>query len=149
MRLHEEVPLTRHKRIIQPRDLPIRSTHSQVVTVTGGTLVFISGITSRSEKDATPVHAGDMRAQLRQVCENIGRALRAVGADFGDVVRTVTYVTDIDEYFRVYDDRWKYFTSDLPTSTLIEVKRLAHPDLMIEIEAMAVIPADRLEAGRP
>jgi enamine deaminase RidA (YjgF/YER057c/UK114 family) len=62
------------KQIVQPSDLPVRKSHSQVVTVTGGTLVFIAGMTSRSEKDATPVHPGDMRAQLRQVCENIGRA---------------------------------------------------------------------------
>ena len=67
------------KQIVQPADLPVRKSHSQVVAVTGGTLVFIAGMTSRSEKDATPVHPGDMRAQLRQVCENIGRALRSVG----------------------------------------------------------------------
>jgi enamine deaminase RidA (YjgF/YER057c/UK114 family) len=68
------------KKIVRPVDLPVRKSHSQVVTVTGGTLVFIAGMTSRSEKDAAPVHPGDMRAQLRQVCENIGRALRSVGA---------------------------------------------------------------------
>ena len=64
------------KRIVQPKDLPSRQSHSQIVTVTGGTLVFIAGMTSRSEKDAAPVYPGDMRAQLRQVCENIGRALK-------------------------------------------------------------------------
>ena len=131
------------KKIVQPVDLPVRKSHSQVVTVTGGTLVFVAGITSRSEKDATPVYPGDMRAQIRQVCENIGRALRSVGADFSDVVKTTTFTTDVDEYHRVSDERFKYFKSDLPTSALIGVKRLAHPDLMIEIEAMAVIPTDR------
>ena len=131
------------KKIVQPVDLPVRKSHSQVVTVTGGTLVFVAGITSRSEKDATPVYPGDMRAQIRQVCENIGRALRAVGADFSDVVKTTTFTTDVDEYHRVSDERFKYFKSDLPTSALIGVKRLADPDLMIEIEAMAVIPTDR------
>jgi enamine deaminase RidA (YjgF/YER057c/UK114 family) len=131
------------KKIVQPPDLPVRQSHSQVVTVTGGTLVFIAGMTSRSEQDATPIHPGDMRAQLRQVCENIGRALRSVGADYSDVVKTTTFTTDVDEYHRVNDERRKYFTRDLPTSALIGVKRLAHPDLMIEIEAMAVIPADR------
>ena len=134
------------KRIVQPKDLPLRKSHSQVVTVTGGTLVFIAGMTSRSEKDATPVHAGDMRAQLRQVCENIGRALRSVGGDFSDIVKTTTFITDIEEYHRVSDERLKYFKKDLPTSALIGVVRLAHPDLMIEIEAMAVIPSDRFKA---
>ena len=131
------------KKIVQPVDLPVRKSHSQVVTVTGGTLVFVAGITSRSEKDATPVYPGDMRAQIRQICENIGRALRSVGADFSDVVKTTTFTTDVDEYHRVSDERFKYFKSDLPTSALIGVKRLADPDLMIEIEAMAVIPTDR------
>jgi enamine deaminase RidA (YjgF/YER057c/UK114 family) len=134
------------KRIVQPRDLPLRKSHSQVVTVTGGTLVFIAGMTSRSEKNATPVHPGDMRAQLRQVCENIGRALRSVGGDFSDVVKTTTFTTDVEEYHRVSDERLKYFRKDLPTSALVGVVRLAHPDLMIEIEAMAVIPTDRFKA---
>src|SRR5262252_8307807 len=133
------------KKIVKPADLPVRATHSQVVTVNGGTLVFVAGMTSRSEKDATPVHPGDMRAQIRQVCENIGRALRSVGADFADVVKTTTFTTDVEEYHRVNDERAKYFKSDLPTSALIGVVRLAHPDLMVEIEAMAVIPTERFK----
>jgi 2-iminobutanoate/2-iminopropanoate deaminase len=133
------------KKIVQPADLPIRASHSQVVTVTGGTLVFVAGMTSRSEKDASPVHRGDMRAQVRQVCENISRALRAVGADFDDVVKTTTFTTDVDEYRRVTDERARYFKRDLPTSALIGVKRLAHPDLMVEFEVMAVIPTERLK----
>ena len=81
------MPTPRPKKIVQPADLPLRKTHSQVITVTGGTLVFVAGMTSRSEVDASPVHPGDMRAQLRQVCENIGRALRSVGADFPAATR--------------------------------------------------------------
>ena len=133
------------KRIVQPKDLPVRKSHSQVVTVTGGTLVFIAGMTSRSEIDAQPVHKGDMRAQLRQCCENIGRALRAVGGDYADVVKTTTFTTDVEEYHRVNDERAKYFKSDLPTSALIGVVRLAHPDLMVELEVMAVIPTERFK----
>ena len=97
--------MARPKKIVQPADLPVRETHSQVVTVTGGTLVFVAGMTSRSEKDASPVHPGDMRAQLRQVCQNIGRALRSVGADFPDVVKTTTFTTDVEAYHRVADER--------------------------------------------
>ena len=133
------------KKIVQPKDLPVRKSHSQVVTVTGGILVFIAGMTSRSEVDAQPVHRGDMRAQLRQCCGNIGRALRAVGGDYSDVVKTTTFTTDVEEYHRVNDERAKYFTSDLPTSALIGVVRLAHPDLMVELEVMAVIPTERFK----
>ena len=133
------------KKIVQPKDLPVGKSHSQVVTVTGGTLVFIAGMTSRSEVDAQPVHRGDMRAQLRQCCENIGRALRAVGGDYADVVKTTTFTTDVEEYHRVNDERAKYFKSDLPTSALIGVVRLAHPDLMVELEVIAVIPTERFK----
>ena len=136
------------KKIVKPADLPVRATHSQVVTVNGGTLVFVAGMTSRSEKDATPVHPGDMRAQIRQVCQNIGRALKSVGGDFADVVKTTTFTTNVAEYHRVADERFKYFTSDLPTSALIGVKELSHPDLMVEIEVMAVIPARRKGRAR-
>ena len=138
-------PMEKPKHIVQPSDLPVRKSHSQVVAVTGGTLVFVAGMTSRSERDAAPVHPGDMRAQLRQVCENIGRALRSVGGDYSDVVKTTTFTIDVDEYHRCRDERYKYFKEDLPTSALIGVKRLAHPDLMVEIECMAVIPTERFK----
>ena len=59
------------------------------------------------------------------------------------MVKTTTFTTDVDEYHRVADERFKYFQHDLPTSALIGVRRLSHPDLMVEIEAMAVIPAAR------
>src|SRR5207245_11010929 len=86
------------KKIVQPKDLPVRKSHSQVVTVTGGTLVFIAGMTSRSEVDGQPVHRGDMREQLRQCCEHIGRALRGVGGVYADVVEARTFRTDVEEY---------------------------------------------------
>src|SRR4030095_3638923 len=133
------------KKIVQPKDLPVRKSHSQVVTVTGGTLVFIAGMTSRSEVDEQPGHRGDIRAQLSQCCENIGRALRAVGGDYADVVKTTTFTTDVEEYHRVNDERAKYFKSDLPHSALIGVVRLADPALMVEIECMAVIPTERFK----
>jgi enamine deaminase RidA (YjgF/YER057c/UK114 family) len=67
-----------------------------VVTVTSGTLAFVARMTSRREVDALPVYPADMRAQLRQVCENIGRALRSVGADFFDVVKATTLRVEIE-----------------------------------------------------
>jgi enamine deaminase RidA (YjgF/YER057c/UK114 family) len=79
-----------------------------------------------------------MRAQIEQVGNNIKDALEAVGATLGDVVRTTTYVTDIDEYFRHADMRLRYFGSAIPTSTTVEVRRLASPEHLVEIEAFAV-----------
>jgi 2-iminobutanoate/2-iminopropanoate deaminase len=71
--------------------------------------------------------------------------LRSVGGDYSDVVKTTTFTTDVEEYHRVSDERYKYFKSDLPTSALIGVVRLADPVLMVEIECMAVIPTERFK----
>jgi enamine deaminase RidA (YjgF/YER057c/UK114 family) len=84
------------------------------------------------------IGAGDMRAQLRQVGENIKAALAAAGATLDDIVKTNTYVTDIEEFFKHVDVRMEYFGA-LPTSTTVEVRKLAHPDLVVEVEAIAVI----------
>jgi len=53
-------------------------------------------------------------------------------------VKTNTYVTDIEEYFKHVDVRMEYFGA-LPTSTTVEVRRLAHPDLLVEVEVIAVV----------
>src|SRR5207244_5683842 len=83
----------------------------------------------------------------RQVSDNSGRDLCSVGGNHSDVVKTTTCTPDVDEYHRVRDERYKYFTNDLPTSALIGVKRLADPDLMVETEAMAVVPTNRFESA--
>ena len=79
-----------------------------------------------------------MRAQIEQVGENIKAALEAAGATLADIVKTTTYVTDMEEYFKHQDMRMRYFGA-LPTSTTIEVSKLAHPDLMVEIEVIAMV----------
>jgi enamine deaminase RidA (YjgF/YER057c/UK114 family) len=106
--------------------------------------IHIAGQVSADENGAV-VGRGDMRAQIQQVCECIRAGLEAAGANFGDVVRTVTYTTDIEEYFRCQDVRFEYFTHPAPTSTLLGVSRLADPDFLVEIEAEAVIDSGRLK----
>ena len=63
----------------------------------------------------------------------------SAGVGPNDLVKTTTYVTDIDEFFRHPEVRAEIFGQSLPTSTTVEVRRLSHPDLMVEIEAIAVI----------
>jgi enamine deaminase RidA (YjgF/YER057c/UK114 family) len=89
----------------------------------------------------SPIRPVLMRAQIRQVCENVRAALLAAGADVADLVKTTTYVTDIDEFFKHVDVRMEYFGAALPTSTTVEVRRLSHPDFLVEVEAIAVIAA--------
>ena len=111
--------------------------YSHVVVVEGKRMIFIAGQLAR-DQHGNLVGKGDMRAQLRQVGENIKAALTAAGATLNDVVKTTTYVTDIDEFFKHVDVRMEYFSA-LPTSATVEMRRRAHPDFLVEVEAMAVV----------
>ena len=112
--------------------------YSHVVVVEARKTIFVSGQLARDAKGEV-VGKGDMRAQIRQTGENIKAALAAAGATLNDVVKTNTYVTDIEEFFKHTDVRMEYFGA-LPTSTTVEVRRLAHPDLLVEIEVVAMLP---------
>ena len=112
--------------------------YTPVVTVKGGTMVFVSGLLAR-DREGNVIGKGDMGAQIRQVGENLKLALESAGASLDDLVRTCTYVTDIEEFFRHVEVRQKYLGAALPTSTTVEVRKLAHPDFLVEIEAFAVI----------
>jgi len=120
------------KRVVGGRVL-----YSHVVVVEGRKTIFISGQLARDAKGDV-VAPGDMRAQMRQVGENIKAGLAAAGATLNDIVKTNTYVTDIEEFFKHVDVRMEYFGA-LPTSTTVEVRKLAHPDLVVEVEVIAVI----------
>ncbi len=126
-------PDTLHRRVVSGHLL-----YSPVVTVKGGTTIFVSGLVSR-DREGSVIGKGDMSAQIRQVGENLKLSLAAAGATLKDLVRTCTYVTDIDEFFKHVDMRQKYFGEALPTSSTIGVSRLSHPDFMVEVEAFAVI----------
>ena len=122
---------------IAPRVVGGHTLYSHVVAVEGRRLVFLAGQLSR-DAHGQVVGKGDMRAQIVQTCENIKAALAAAGASLADVVKMTTFVTDIDEFMRHVDVRLQYFGQSLPTSTTVEVRKLAQPDLLVEIEVMAV-----------
>jgi 2-iminobutanoate/2-iminopropanoate deaminase len=119
------------------RALNGRVLYSHVVVVEAQSLIFISGQLAR-DKSGTIVGPRDMRRQIQQVGENLRAALQAAGAGLEDLVKTTTFVTDIDEFFRHVDVRHDFLGVGLPASTTVEVRRLSHPDLMVEIEAIAV-----------
>src|SRR5262249_12829892 len=133
---------TMKRQNIQPQALAPRVVgghvlSSHVVVVEGKKTVYGPGQLAR-DGNGNVVGAGDMRAQMRQVGENIKAALAAAGATLADIVKTNTYVTDIEEFFKHVDVRMEYFGA-LPTSTTVEVRRLAHPDLLVEVEVIAVV----------
>jgi enamine deaminase RidA (YjgF/YER057c/UK114 family) len=132
MERHNIQPDTLSTRVVDGHVL-----YSHVVVVEGKRTIFISGQLAR-DRHGNAVGKGDMRTQLRQVGENIKAALEAAGATLDNLVKTTTYVTDIEEYFKHVDVRMGYFRA-LPTSTTVEVRRLAHPDFLVEVEAIAVV----------
>jgi enamine deaminase RidA (YjgF/YER057c/UK114 family) len=112
--------------------------YSHVVITDRPKLVFISGQLSKDE-DGNVVGKGDIRTQIRQVGRNLKLALDAAGATLEDVVKSNTYVTDYELYVKNADLRDQILGVTLPTSTTVEVRRLSHPDFMIEIEVVAAL----------
>ena len=113
------------RKVIQPKTLnDPRPRYSQGILNSGGKLLFIAGQTA-SDKDGNVVGRGDIEAQTRQVFDNL--------------VMTTTYIVD-REYREGYNEvRRQQYKKTPPTSTLVIVKGLAHPDYLIEIASIAVL----------
>jgi enamine deaminase RidA (YjgF/YER057c/UK114 family) len=124
-------------RHINPDTLSRSRGYSQVVEV--GNTVYIAGQVSAGV-DGNVVGKGDPEAQVRQVWRNIEAAVKASGGTLQNVVKTTTYVTNIQYAAAVRKVREELFqSSNPPTSTLLVVAGLANPDYMVEIEAIAVV----------
>jgi 2-iminobutanoate/2-iminopropanoate deaminase len=103
-----------------------------------GRLVFVSGMTAR-RPDGSIAGVGDVQEQTRQVLENVKSAVAAAGGTLADVCRVDVYVRNMEDFAKIHEIRAQYFTEPLPASTMVEVSKLAHPDYLIEISAIAVI----------
>jgi len=127
------------KRVIQPKTLSDpRPRYSQGIATTSGKLLFIAGQTA-SDKDGNVVGKGDIRAQTEQVFANLKAVLKTAGGTLDNLVMTTTYITD-REYREGYNEvRRGQYKKNPPTSTLVIVKGLAHPDYLIEIAGIAVL----------
>ena len=122
---------------INPEALSRSRGYSQVVKV--GNTVYIAGQISAGP-DGTVVGKGDPESQARQVWRNIEAAVKAAGGTLQNVVKTTTYVTNIQYTTAVRKVREELFqSSNPPTSTLLVVAGLASLDYMVEIEAIAVV----------
>ncbi len=124
---------------MNPAGLSTPTGYSHVVSATGGRTIYVSGQVA-FDAQGQLVGKGDLAAQTRQVFANLETALKAAGATFDDVVKTNYYMLDAAQVAVVREIRSKYFTRELPASTLVEVRRLANPDFLIEIEVVAIVP---------
>jgi len=111
---------------------------SHAVKAEGKEFLFISGLTAR-DISGNIVGKGDMKAQTRQVLENMKVVLEEAEASFDQIVKVTVYVTDLKYFKEIHEVRAQYFKKDFPASTLVQVSRLVNEDCMIEIDAVAVL----------
>jgi len=106
-----------------------------------GNQIFVTGTTAIGV-NGDVVGINDSYVQTVQAIKNIETALKKAGATLKDVVRTRMFVTNIDEWEKIGRAHKEYFGGILPATTMVEIKRLISPELLVEIEADAVIAAE-------
>jgi reactive intermediate/imine deaminase len=113
--------------------------YSRAVKV--GNVIFVTGTTATNETGQV-VGVGDAYAQAKQTLANIERVLARAGATMKDVVRTRMFVTDISRWEEIGRAHAEYFRDIRPATTMVEVSKLISPEMLVEIEADAVIGAE-------
>ena len=114
-------------------------TYTQGIKVSQSqSILFLSGQVAYTA-DGSPAHRGDFKAQARGAYEAIKALVEAQGGTMANVIKITTYVTDMHYRVDLAPIREEFFGKMGPASTLIEISALAHPDWMIEIEAIAVL----------
>ena len=126
--------------VTSPKLRDPQGSYSHAIVVTGpGRFVFVSGMTAR-KADGSIAGIGDIAAQTRQVCENLEAALEAAGGSLDDVCSIDVFVRNIEHMDTIRKVRREYFRGVAPASTMVEVTKLAMPELLIEISAIASLP---------
>ena len=121
---------------INPPGLTRPTGYTHVVVSADGRTAYVAGQVA-FDSTGKVVGVGDFQAQAEQVFTNLGRALISVGASFGDVVKTTTFVIDLKNLPTLREARARYFdASHPPANTLVPVSALARPGLLLEIEAV-------------
>jgi 2-iminobutanoate/2-iminopropanoate deaminase len=117
---------------------------SMVVLQGEGQIVHLKGQVAL-DRDGRIVGKGDMRAQTRQVLQNMGAVLASVGGEMRDVISLTHYVTDIAAFADAGGVRREFFAEPFPVTTTVQVAALYNPDLLVEIAAIAEVPRERFK----
>jgi len=126
-------------KIIQPKSLSDpRPRYSQGILAEGGKLLFVAGQTA-SDREGNVVGKGDIEAQTAQVFKNLRAVLEEAGGTLDNLVMTTTYITDRKHREGYNKVRMQQYKKNSPTSTLVIITGLAHPDYLIEINGIAVL----------
>jgi enamine deaminase RidA (YjgF/YER057c/UK114 family) len=129
-----------HTVFTNPPTMATPTGYTHVVEVTGGRTIYIAGQVAL-DQHGNLVSAGDLRAQTQQVFANLQAALAAAGATFAHVVKLNYYLLDASQAAVVREVRASFVNmASPPASTLVEVRRLARDDFLVEIEAIASVP---------
>jgi enamine deaminase RidA (YjgF/YER057c/UK114 family) len=115
--------------------------------VKAGDFIAVSGTTAFDENGLI-VGAGQMYVQARQALANIRTALERAGVSLNEVIRTRMFVTDIGRYAEAARAHREFFAASPPATSMVEVRRLVHPDMLIEIEADAYAGSPASSASR-
>jgi enamine deaminase RidA (YjgF/YER057c/UK114 family) len=102
-----------------------------------GRLVYLSAQAAH-DADGNIVGKGDIRIQTRQIYQNMRRILQEAGGDLSDLIKITTWITRMEDFPASKEARDE-FLPDAPAATLLEVLRLFHPDLLIQVEGVAVV----------
>ena len=129
------------------RDPSINLPYAPAIKVTGGSMLFLAGVTAAKVYHNHP-HISEEFAnipegvaeQTRMALENVKKSLDACGATFSNVVQVTRYLTDIDDQDQLNEVWWEYFGDHRPGTATIEITRLAaHPKLKVELSAIALV----------
>ena len=109
-----------------------------------GDLVFVSGQAAVNDQGEV-VGVGDFGAQSRQAVRNLDRVLKAAGSSLDQVIKVTIFVTDMSHFSEVVKLREEVFSQPYPADTICEVRALAYPELMFEIEAIALADGSTID----
>lgn len=132
-------------------DKPSAFSRGTRVTLGDVAWLFISGTASVNEKGDS-IHQDDFRAQVRRMLHNVTRLLEAEGADWHDIARTTIYLKEMEQDYEAFNEERCAFYEQIglippPASTCIQAA-ICRPELLCEMEAIAILPADRPKPGK-